>query len=80
MEKADRKKAGTVSGLFLRSGVLILLMVVATVSLSAQTNVEDRIAALEALLQKQNARIQQLEQELEHISTAMAQASLAERV
>ena len=64
MEKAGRKQAGTVSGLFLRSGVLILLTVVATVSLSAQTNVEDRIAALEVLLQQQNARIQQLEQEL----------------
>lgn len=64
MEKAERKKAGTGQGLFLRLGAVLLLWVVAAVSSSAQTSVEDRIAALEALLQQQNARIQQLEQEL----------------
>lgn len=64
MKTKSMKKAGAVPGVFLRSGVLILLMVVAAVSSSAQSNVEDRIAALEVLLQQQNARIQQLEQEL----------------
>ena len=78
MEKAGMKKAGAVPGLFLRSGALLLLWVVATVSSSAQTNVEDRIAALEVLLQQQNARIRQLEQELAVSKVEVSEVKAAE--
>ena len=64
MQTAGMKKTGAVPGPFLRWGAVLCLLVVAAVGSPAQTSVEDRMAALEVLLQQQNARIQQLEQEL----------------
>ena len=64
METAGMKKAGAVPRAFLRVALLLSLVVVMAVGSPAQTSMEDRMAALEALLQQQNARIQQLEQEL----------------
>ena len=64
MKTASIKKAGASPNAFRRLGAVICLMVVAAVGSPAQTNMEDRIAAMEALLQEQTARILQLDQEL----------------
>ena len=64
MKTASIQKAGAAAQSIRRLGALICLMVVAAVGSPAQTSMEDRIAAMEALLEQQNARIQQLEQEL----------------
>ena len=64
MKTASIQRAGAARKSFRRWGALVCLMVVAAVGSPAQTSMEDRIAAMEALLEQQNARIQQLEQEL----------------
>ena len=64
METEGMKKNGSVLAAFLRAGALLGLVAVMAVASSAQTSMEDRMAALEARLQQQNARIQQLEKEL----------------
>jgi len=64
MKTANIQKAGAAPKSLRRWGASICLMVVAAVGSPAQTSMEDRIATMEALLQQQNARIQQLEQEL----------------
>ena len=64
MNTASIQKAGAASKAIRRWGALMGLLVVAAVGAPAQTSMEDRMAAMEALLERQNARIQQLEQEL----------------
>ena len=64
MHTADIKKAGAAARALRRLGAVFCFAVVAAIAAPAQTSVEDRMAAMEALLQQQNARIQQLEKEL----------------
>jgi hypothetical protein len=64
METASTKKNGGGPATFLRAGALLGLVAMMAAASQAQTSMEDRMSALEALLQQQNARIQQLEKEL----------------
>lgn len=77
MEKVSFMGGKGIGGFLRRFGALFCLVAVSAVILPAQS-VEDRIAALETLLQQQNARIQQLEQELAGTKEISAQARTAD--